>query len=163
MRIKKLNEIERELWVNFHRFAYKDDLAICERVIEVHPRWAIISGYYAMHDIAKLYLGKVHGIKITGANIHKKVFYALRDLLGGNKNVEKIISLLGEAEEKIKELGIDDISYLLRLGEKERSKVQYYTLDSFSNNEKYIQKAKSFLEEIVLVFVKIMEEIVNAG
>jgi len=161
--MKRLNEIERGIWINFHEFAYKDDLELAGGIMELHPRWAIISGYYAMHDIAKLYLGKIYSMKISGANIHKKTVYALEKVLKENKIADDVLSLLKNAEEKIREFGIEDVSYLLRLGERERGRVQYYAPDSFSHNPEYAHKARRFFEDIVLVFVKIMEGIIDAG
>jgi len=159
---KKLNEVERELWVDFHNFAYKDDLNLSKLLIESHPRWSIISGYYAMHNIAKLYLGKLHNIKISGINVHEQVIEALKYTLKNNSNAEQALNLLKKAEDKINELGVDDIPYLLKSGKKERSKVQYYSKESFSNNKEYVNKAKEFFEE-VNIFIKIMETMINVS
>ena len=91
--MKRLNEVERKIWIDFHEFAYKDDLELCQEIINQHPRWSIISGYYAMHDIAKLYLGKIHNIKISGLNVHRQTIECLKKVLRDNENAEKIFSL----------------------------------------------------------------------
>ena|SRR3989344_6216585 len=159
--MKELNKIEREIWISFHEFAYKDDLKLSKELIEKHPRWSIISGYYAMHDITKLYLGKIHNIKISGFNVHKQVIDSLKDVL--KLDDKKLIELLENAENEIKGLGIEDIPYLLVEGKKERAKVQYYFSNVFSDNKEYVKKAKEFFEELVVVFVKIMEDLINVS
>lgn len=160
--MEELNEIERKIWVSFHEFAYKEDLKLAESILFTFPRWSIISGYYAMHDIAKLYLGKIHNLKISGQNIHKKTIFVLRRVLSNNKDAKKILELLKNAEDKIKELGIEDISYLLQLGKSERGEVQYYSRDSFSDSKEYSEKSRAFFEGIVKIFIKIMEAMVYA-
>lgn len=161
--MKRLNEVERKIWIGFHEFAYKDDLELCQKIVNQHPRWSIISGYYAMHDIAKLYLGKIHNIKISGLNVHRQTIECLKKVLKNNENAEKIFSLLKIAENEFKELGVEDIPYLLKIGKKERGEVQYYSKDVFSDNKMYTEKAKKFFEEIVMVFVKIMEAMINVS
>jgi len=63
---------ERDKWLNFHKKAYKDDLEAANLLLLKHPRWSIIADYYAMHDLAKYYLGKTHNIKISSPDIHKQ-------------------------------------------------------------------------------------------
>ena len=63
---------ERDKWLNFHKKAYKDDLEAAKLLLLKHPRWSIIADYYAMHDLAKYYLGKTHNIKISSPDIHKQ-------------------------------------------------------------------------------------------
>lgn len=55
---------EKEIYVNWHNYAYQDDLESAEYLIEKHPRNAIVLGYYSMHNISKKYLGDVFSIKI---------------------------------------------------------------------------------------------------
>ncbi|RLJ04538.1 MAG: hypothetical protein DRP14_03175 [Candidatus Aenigmatarchaeota archaeon] len=153
--VMKLNEVERELWIKFHEKAYKEDLALAKEIAEKYPRWSIIAGYYAMHDLAKLYLGKVYNIKISGQNIHRQTIDELKKVIK-DKNKE-LISLLETAEREVKELGIDSVPYLLILGKKERGKAQYY---SSSQSIDYSKKAKWFLNEVVRLFVKIVEDLI---
>ena len=118
--VMKLNEVERELWIKFHEKAYKEDLALAKEIAEKYPRWSIIAGYYAMHDLAKLYLSKVYNIKISGQNIHRQTIDELKKVIK-DKNKE-LISLLETAEREVKELGIDSVPYLLILGKKRKRK-----------------------------------------
>lgn len=161
--MRTLNEVEREIWINFHEFAYKDDLELCKKIINQHPRWSIISGYYAMHDITKLYLGKIHNIKISGLNTHKQTIDCLKKVLKDNENAKRIFSLLKFAEDKIEEIGLEDVPYLLKIGKKERGRVQYYSKKVFADNKEYIEKAEKFVKDIVDVFIKIMEAMLNVG
>lgn len=161
---KKLNELEKEIWVEFHSFAYADDLKLCKGIIGMHPRWSIISGYYAMHDISKLFLGKNFGIKISGENVHKQVIDCLKEFIRKGERKNEILNLLVSAEkEAVNELNVEDLPYLLRIGKKERSKVQYYSPNVFTNNELYVSKAEKFYAEIVIPFVKIMDGLINVS
>lgn len=159
----KLNEIEREIWIKFHEFAYRDDLKLSEKIKDSNPRWSIISGYYAMHDIAKLYLGKIYNLKISGENVHKQTIDALKLVLKDKKEADKIFELLKDAEKEISEISAEQIPYLLMSGKKERGKAQYYSADVLTDNGEYAKKAKWFIEYIVKVFIKILEEMINAG
>lgn len=158
----KLNEIERELWIRFHEFAYRDDLDLSEKIKDSNPRWSIISGYYAMHDIAKLYLGKVHNLKIFGENVHKQTIDGLKYVLKDSEEAKRILELLRNAEKEIKEIGAEQIPYLLISGKKERGKAQYYSINALTDNNEYTKKAEWFIENIVRVFIKILEEMTNA-
>lgn len=159
----KLNEIERGVWIKFHEFAYHDDLELSEKIKDTNPRWSIIAGYYAMHDIAKLYLGRVHNIKISGENVHKQTIDCLKSVLREKDEADKVLELMMHAEDKIKEIGAEQIPYLLISGKKERGKVQYYSADALIDNKEYAKKATWFIENIVKVFVNILRGLLDAG
>ena len=152
-----LNEVEREIWIKFHEFAYKDDLELSKKIKNTNPRWSIISGYYAMHDIAKLYLGKIHNIKILGENVHKQTIDNLKVVLKKEES-NKIFELLRSAEVEIKEIGVEQIPYLLLSGKKERGKAQYYSVNALTDNVEYAKKAEWFINNIVMVFIRILKE-----
>lgn len=61
-KIVRINEFESERYINFFENSYKDNLEHSKANIIQSPRWSIISGYYAMHDITKLFLAKKFGI-----------------------------------------------------------------------------------------------------
>ena len=157
--MENLEATERESWISFHEAAYKDDLGHTEKNIINFPRWSIISGYYAMHDIAKMYIGKIHNKKIVGERIHSKLIEALKILIQNKEEREKIIGFLEEAEitffnairlkEKV-------VPLMLRTGRQERGKAQYYStkpdLKDFNS-----QRAAFFLDNIVKPFIEIME------
>lgn len=153
-----LNQTERGVWVAFHESAYKEDILLAEKIIKEHPRWAIISAYYAMHDISKLYLGKRYNMKITPPEAHRKTVEELRRVLVENEEKRKILLLIEEAEKELLKLGIDAIPDLLEVGKTERGKAQYYSRD-FKKID-YSLKAQSFVDNIAKKFVKIMEGLI---
>src|SRR3989344_6691713 len=63
-KISKISELELERYVSFFDNSYKDNLEHSKANLTKFSRWAIISGYYAMHDITKLLLAKKFRIKV---------------------------------------------------------------------------------------------------
>jgi hypothetical protein len=68
--VKDLLPNEREDYFKYLNFTYIDNLKASDFNILKFPRWSIISGYYAMHDIAKLFLGKKYNLKLSFPNVH---------------------------------------------------------------------------------------------
>ncbi len=158
-----LTDVERKVWIEFHEFAYKDDFRLAEKIIKDHPRWAIICSYYAMHDAAKLYLGKIHNIKISYHEAHRETIDELKNVLSQKEEKDKIIGLLEKAEDEIAGVEPDSVPYLLLTGKKERGKAQYYSEHVSSKNMDYSKKALWFIANIAEPFIKIMEGLLNAG
>ena len=144
----RLNEIERKIWIEFHEFAYKDDIKLAEKILREHPRWSIVIAYYAMHDIAKLYLGKIHNVKITGQNVHRQTVDGLKMVIKNEDEKNRIVNLLETAEKRIKELRPEELPYLLIAGKKERGKAQYYSPRALTKNLDYDRRAKWFIGNI---------------
>jgi hypothetical protein len=48
-------------------------------------------------------------------------------------------------------------------GKKERGKAQYYSVDVLTDNKEYVKKAEWFSMNIVNVFIKLLEEMINVG
>ncbi len=71
----KLTTEERDRWIKFHEDAYKEDSLIAKKLLTDSPRWSIIIAYYAMHNISKLYLGKIHNIKVSGQSVHAQTLF----------------------------------------------------------------------------------------
>lgn len=158
--ILKLNELEKQRYLDFFKFTYKDNLITAQDNLTIHPRWAIIAGYYAMHDIAKLYLAKQYSIKIV-SRVHRTTLITFENFIT-NKQIEDSLVLLYKAGEIFNKniLGInkEDFAFYLRKGMKERGKSQYYHP---SNENIANQKdAKYFLDEIVIPFIKLMEKLI---
>ena len=154
---ENLSEVEKESWIKFHENVYKDDLNHSEKDLMEFPRWSIISGYYAMHDITKLYLGKIHDIKITGENVHTKVIDALNKFIQDKQEKDKIIGLLNKAEISffnVLRLQEKTLPLMLRKGKTERGKTQYYSKD-FSDITS--QRAVYFFDNIVKPYIEIMK------
>lgn len=155
---------EKENYLLFHKTAYADDISTAEDNAIRHPRWAIIAGYYAMHDITKLFLAKEFSIKITSPNIHEKAIKVLEEFVHDKKLKEKLIELLKEAKEayfNAERLKENTLSAMLKYGKAERGKTQYYSEDYSGKAGPDSQKASYFLDTIAIPYVKIIERMVK--
>jgi len=142
-KVSKIKELEIERYVNFFENSYKDNLKHSEENIKTFPRWSIISGYYAMHDITKLFLAKRFRLKIE-LEVHATTIKVVRELIK-NREILKLI-----------EQGYKEFIYLandLAEAKKERTKAQYYTGTAFMK-EQFCRKSKAFLETIVEPYLK---------
>src|SRR3989338_1000002 len=101
-KISKISELELKRYTDFFENSYKDNLDHCKSNLDKFPRWAIISGYYAMHDITKLLLAKKFRIKID-FEVHATTIKVLKELI---KNKE-IISLIEEGYKEFLTLAND--------------------------------------------------------
>lgn len=134
---------EKERYLHFLSNAYKENLEHSKANIIRFPRWAIISGYYAMHDVAKLFLADKFNLKIN-FKVHKITIEALEELIH-NKEISKMLNL--GYEELLKMMND------LKDAKKIRTHAQYYTGTKFMK-EKYQKEAKDFLKEIVFPFIE---------
>ena len=153
--IVKLSEIEKEDYCSFLSYTWKDNLKACEANLKKFPRWSIIAGYYAMHDLAKLFLAKNFNLKIT-KRVHFATVVALENVFKEDKLRKKVIILLKEAEKYYEEV---EPSIYLKLAKKERERVQYYT-DKKLDFENYQHKASYFLSYIVNPFIEILKKLI---
>ena len=147
---------EKNNYIEFHELAYKEDLRHSEKNIIDFPRWSIISGYYAMHDITKLFLAEKFNIKVSSPDIHSKTLDILEQAIIDKKLKEKLLGLLREAKstyynvERLKERALP---ILLRREKQERGKSQYYTQDFNIKTNINAQKSSYFLDEIVKPYI----------
>jgi hypothetical protein len=149
-KISRIGELEIERYINFFQNSYKDDLAHSNENVDKFPRWSIISGYYAMHDIAKLFLAKKFRIKIL-KEVHSTTIKVMR-IVSERKDLVKLL-----------EIGYKEFKRLieeLEIAKKERVKVQYYTGTPYLGSL-YKKSAKEFLENIVKPFVQKMERLIE--
>lgn len=153
--IIKLSEIEKEDYCSFLNYTWKDNLEACKANLKKFPRWSIIAGYYAMHDLAKLFIAKNFNLKIT-QRVHFATIVALENVFKKEGLRKKIISLLKEAEKYYEEV---EPSIYLKLAKREREKVQYYT-DRKLDFDNYQHKASYFLNYIVSPFVEMLEKLI---
>ena len=79
--IKELLPNEKEDYFKYLSSTYQDNLKASEFNVSQFPRWSIIASYYAMHDIAKLFLGKIYGLKLTSPHVHAATIQSLRELV----------------------------------------------------------------------------------
>jgi len=163
---QKLPATEKNNYLEFHERAYKEDLKHSEKNILEFPRWSIISGYYCMHNITKLFLAKEFNIKITSPNIHKKTIDALEKLIQEKAVKERLLKLLKEAKElcySIERLKERVVPTLLKKGKEERGKAQYYTEDYKEKIEINSQKGAYFIDQIVKPYTKIIEGLIKCS
>lgn len=153
--ITKLSETERQDYIRFFEHTYKDNLEAAKDNLEKHPRWAIISSYYAMHDLAKLFLAKQFALKIGKKRVHLATITALKEVLEEENTKARLLELLEKAEDVF---SVNITRYLIK-GRKERGKVQYYSFKT--DFDKIKDNASSFLNEIVKPFIKIIEDLMK--
>jgi hypothetical protein len=150
---------EKENYLKFHKTAFEEDLKHSEKNILDFPRWSIISGYYCMHDLTKLFLSKRFNVKITSPEIHRKAIGALEYFIKDEKLKHHLLELLKEAKEiffSSERLKEKVVTALLIKGKQERGKAQYYSEDYSKNFKVNSQKAEYFLENIVKPYIKLI-------
>ncbi len=154
---EKLNSIERERYISWHKENAELDLKDAEEILDKSQKWSIIAGYYAMHNAAKYYLAKVYNLKISAPAAHDETLKALEQLLIKSPTYSEIKKLIVEAEKEFESLtGADasTISNHYKLGKEKREKQTYYT--RFQGKK---EDAQDFLNEIVKPFIKIIMEL----
>jgi hypothetical protein len=88
-KISRIVETERERYLNFFSNSYGENLEHSQFIIDRFPRWSIISGYYAMHDITKLFLADKFNIKID-FNVHQITIDVLNELINDKGIIEML-------------------------------------------------------------------------
>ena len=160
---QELPATERENYLQFHQDAYKEDLSHAEDALLKFPRWSIISGYYAMHDLTKYFLAQKLNIKVSSPDIHAKTIEVLEHFITDKELKEKLIILLKEAKnayfdvERLKERVVP---LMLKQAKKERGKSQYYTEDYTKERKVNAQRATYFLDNFVKPYVELMEGLI---
>ncbi len=142
-KVVKISELELPRYVNFFGSSYKENLEHSKAVISSYPRWSIISGYYAMHDITKLLIAKNFFLKIE-LEVHATTIKVLSELI---KNAEL---------QRLIETGYSEFIALandLATAKTERVKAQYYTGTKFMKEE-YEKRASEFASEVVVPYVE---------
>ena len=142
-KVVKINELELPRYINFFENSYKENLEHSTAVMITYPRWSIISGYYAMHDLTKLLIAKDFLLKIE-LEVHATTIKVLAELI---KNSELL---------RLMEVGYNEFIVLandLATAKKERVKAQYYTGTKFMKEE-YRKRASEFRSEVVAPYVE---------
>ena len=142
-KISKINELELQRYVNFFENSYLDNLDHANSVIKTFPRWSIISGYYAMHDISKLLIAKKFSIKID-FEVHSTTIKVLRELI----NKKELFDMLETGYKEFLHLAND-----LEEAKKERVKTQYFTGTDFMKKE-FEKKSLEFISDTVLPYIQ---------
>ena len=153
---------ERENFLLFHESAFKEDIELSRRIVADFPRWSIISGYYAMHDITKWYLGKRFNIKIGPPDIHGQTVRALEQFIEDPTLKTRVIQLLRNAKDiyfDVERLKEKTLSALLKKGRQDRAKSQYYSSDFSHKSDLSVKRAGDFLKTIVEPYVRLVQEL----
>ncbi len=160
--IEILNPAEKGRYVDFLRKSYENDIEHCKFILFKFPRWSIISAYYAMHNISKLFLAEKYNIKISKKGVHRATIVAMGSVINEDALKTKIIRLLQEADKIYEFVNPRDwniIKYLVK-GRKEREKTQYYTGSAF-NEQLLLKNAHEILNEIAKPYLKIIKELMK--
>jgi len=152
--IRDLSLDEKEFYLSYLENAYKEDFTHAKNSLETSPKWTIIAGYYAMHNISKYYLGLKFNKKLTLPNIHSATIQAIKEFITNNK-INEILEKIEKYDE------IEPLYFELRKGRDERSKTQYYINKYKSTNNITYQKAKNFIENIVEKYITVLESLIE--
>ncbi|MDI6737459.1 MAG: hypothetical protein QME12_02990 [Nanoarchaeota archaeon] len=142
-KLSRISDLEIGRYINFFENSYKDNLLHSEYVIEAFPRWSIISGYYAMHDITKLLLAKKFRLKIE-RKVHATAIEVMHELIKDTI----LLQLLEKGYAEFLHLASD-----LEEAKAERTKVQYYTGTPYLNGQ-YKKNAMEFHNNTVKPYLK---------
>ncbi len=149
-KVSRIAELELERYVSFFDSSSMNNLEHCNAVLDSFPRWNIISGYYAMHDLTKLLLAKAYRLKVD-YEVHATAIAALYELL----HDREVLGLLEHGYKEFIFLAND-----LAQAKKERVRVQYYTGTPFMKEE-YRKRAAEFLSGTVEPFIAKMNRIIG--
>jgi len=158
----KLPATERNNYISFHEHSSRDNLRHAEKNMLEFPIWSVISGYYAMHDVTKLFLAKQYNIKVSAPDIHAKTIEALEACIKEEEVKKRLLTLLKEAKEiyfSVERLKERVLPAMLRKGRQERGSSQYYTEDYSKRAPIDSRKASYFFETIVKPYVRLIEEL----
>jgi len=137
----------------------KEDEEMANKVLTDSPRWSVIMAYYAMHNVSKLYLAKVHNLKISGQDVHAQTLFFISKYV--KQESKRIIPLLKQAKEEydaITSSSIWVIPQLLSKGRDERTKTQYYDVAKAGKSKiELMQAAQYFMDNFMEPYIKIME------
>lgn len=149
-KVSRIRELELERYVNFFCHSHEDNLKHSRTVIEAFPRWSIISGYYAMHDITKLLLAKQFGLKVE-YEVHATTIKVLKELI----RKREILNLMDRGYREFLSLANDLVH-----AKRNRVKAQYYTGTEYMKQE-YRKRAREFLKEVVEPYLPKINQLVE--
>lgn len=153
--IKDLEATDKIFYLSFLKKSYKEDLAHSKTVLLSSPKWSIISGYYAMHNITKYYLALKYNKKIDLPDVHEATINASKELIKNNEIKNLIETAIFEFEEII------PIYYSLVSAKKERKNLQYYSNNSNKIDNLTLEKANYFLNNIVEKYIELIELLIE--
>jgi len=142
-KISLIRDLELNRYISFFENSFKDNLWHSAKNVCEFPRWSIISGYYAMHDISKLIIAKRLKIKVD-FEVHSTTIKILKEMV----NDIEVVNLFEKGYAEFLSFAND-----LDEAKKERTKMQYYTGTGFLKEE-YKKKAMEFYTNVVLIYVE---------
>ncbi|MDD9953253.1 MAG: hypothetical protein OXR66_02875 [Candidatus Woesearchaeota archaeon] len=143
--VSKISPLEKERYIEFFTNAWQENFDHAKHTQKSFPRWSIISGYYAMHDRAKLFLATLN-VQVD-FNVHTTTVQALKAVAKD----KELIALFEIGHKEFITFAND-----LAQGKNERVKAQYYTGTAYMQKE-YQKQANEFLEETVKPFLERIE------
>lgn len=156
--MKKLYTVQEKTdYKEWHKNRYNKDLFLAENIIDMDQSWSIIIGYYAMHNITKLFLATKNIYLIGGEHIHDQCIKELEKISYTElKNLKDTLILLKEAKEKFDSLFLEPKEWpvILKHAKFERSNANYY-----SNKDS--SEAKGFINEIVRPYISTFEKLIK--
>lgn len=167
--IKKIEKVEKEKYVSFHRINYKIDLSSAESFLQVNnPKYIVIAGYYAVLNVTLWNLAKHFNLKISEKDIgvHTNCLIVLEKYIKDKKLKKQIINLLEEAKKEFNSFTIlknrseETLPIMLKQSADKRKRYTYYSSERDLPKEKdSLNEAKNFLENIVKPYISIMEKL----
>ncbi|HDR53806.1 MAG TPA: hypothetical protein ENN60_04045 [archaeon] len=148
--VARLNDLELDRFLRVYEQGYMENLKCMDFVLDPFPRWSVVVGYFAMHDISKLLIAKKQMLKVKGEKAHKVAIELLKELVK-DKTMAK---MLEEGYEKFRSLADE-----LDEGRRNRIRAQYYKGTPVLE-EQWKKEARFFAGE-VRKFVKKVEELLG--
>lgn len=147
-KIQRISELELDRYITFFEQSHTENVRLSIHIKETFPRWSIIAGYYAMHDVTKLFLAKKFRLKIE-FEVHRTAILVLKAV---SKDKE-LFSLFEKGYKEFIALAND-----LAEAKGERVKAQYYTGTTFMHEE-YKKRAEEFYKNIVQTYLERMRQL----
>ena len=149
-KVSRILELELARYTGFFEQSSRDNRGHAAAVQQSFPRWSIISGYYAMHDITKLLLAKKFRLKVE-QEVHATTIKVLRELLGNRR----LLALIERGYQEFLFLAND-----LEEAKKERVRTQYYTGTTYMK-EAYAERARIFFRDVVEPYLEKMQRLLE--
>ncbi len=144
-------------WMRYHESAYKEDRDMAGEVSS--PRWAVIMAYYAMHNISKLYLAKVHNLRVAGSEVHAQTIHFMAKYATSDE--KRLLPLLKKAKEEYEAITSASVWIMPRLlakGRDERAKTQYYeSAMAQKSRQELMRRAQYFIANFMKPYLEILE------
>ena len=149
---------KRQLYIEFHKTAYQEDITTANTLKNHSHRWSVTAAYYAMLNITKLYLAKHHNISINERS-HLATRIALEQVITEKHTKKHVIELLKKAEEQYDSFATNKqpkiLATMLRAAQQKREKSNYY---SHPPPQRQNEDLNSFFKSIVEPYITILEE-----